>query len=146
MCVIKSSETEANFLHWLKELKKFMRFIIIASSNLVRTNQMELYLKLQEKCWLTLVPCLCFLKELHDMSRMCKEKIQSTIYSIMLFCCIIVKYQYDYILKHKGIKKIKIIGKPSRNDLVQCAIFFLFTSINYFTLKCYKGKIYKTFM
>ena len=25
----------------------------------------------------------------------------------MLFCCIIVKYQYDYILKHKGIKKIK---------------------------------------
>ena len=129
MCVIKSSETEANFLHWLKELKKFMRFIIIASSNLVRTNQMELYLKLQEKCWLTLVPCLCFLKELHDMSRMCKEKIQSTIYSIMLFCCIIVKYQYDYILKHKGIKKIKIIGKPSRNDLVQCAIFVLFTEI-----------------
>ena len=129
MCVIKSSETEANFLYWLKELKKFIRFIIIASSNLIRTNQMELYLKLQEKCWLTLVPCLCFLKELQETSNMCKEKIQSTIYSIMLFCCIIVKYQYDYILKHKGIKKIKIIGKPSRNDLVQCAIFVLFTDI-----------------
>ena len=129
MCVIKASETEANFLYWLKELKKFIRFIIIASSNLIRTNQMELYVKLQEKCWLTLVPCLCFLKELQDISRMRKEKIQSTIHSIMLFCCIIIKYQYDYILKHKGIKKIKIIGKPSRNDLVQCAIFVLFTEI-----------------
>ena len=129
MCVINSSETETNFLYWLKELKKFIRFIIIASSNLTRTNQLELYNKLQEKCWIALAACLCFLKDILDNPRFCKEKIQSTLHSIMLFCCLIVKYQYEYILKHKGIKNIKIIGKYSRNDLVQCAIFILFTEL-----------------
>ena len=129
MCVIRTSETEANFLYWLKELKKFIRFIIIASSNLTRANQLDLYNKLQERCWISLIPCICFLKELLNTSRMCKEKIQSTLYSILLFCCIIVKYQYDYIVKHKGFKNIKIIGKYSRNDLVQSAVFILFTEI-----------------
>ena len=128
MCVINSSETEGNFLYWLKELKKFIRFIIIASSNLTRANQLEKYNKLQEKCWITLAPCICFIKDLFDTSRKCKEKIQSTLHSLLLFCCIIVKYQYDYILKHKGIKNIKI-NKLSRNDLVQSAIFYLFTEI-----------------
>ena len=129
MCVIRSSETEANFLYWLKELKKFMRFIIIASSNLTRANQLDFYNKIQEKCWITLVTCICFLKDLFDTSNKCKEKIQNSIYSILLFCCIIVKYQYDYILKHKGIKKIKIIGKYPRNDLIQSAVFILFSEI-----------------
>ena len=128
MCVIKSCETEENFLYWLKELKKFIRFIIIASSNLARANQLELYIKLQEKCWITLAPCICFLKDLLDEAHMCKDKIQSTLHSILLFCCIIVKYQYDYINNHKGIKKIKI-NKLSRNDLIQSAVFILFTEI-----------------
>ena len=128
MCVIKSSETEENFRYWLKEFKKFIRFIIIASSNLARANQLDLYIKLQEKCWITLAPCIAFLKDLIEESRMCKEKIQSTLQSLLLFCCIIVKYQYDYIDKHKGIKKIKI-NKLSRNDLIQSAVFILFTEI-----------------
>ena len=129
MCVIKASETETNLIYWLKEFKKFLKFIIIASSNLTRTNQLDLYNKLQEKCWITLAASLCFLKDLYNNSRMCKEKIQTILYNILLFCCIIIKYQYEYILKHKGLKNIKIIGKYSRNDLIQCAIFFFFTEI-----------------
>ena len=129
MCIIQSSETETNFLYWLKEFKKFVRFIIIASSNLTRTNQLDLYNKLQEKCWITLAACLCFLKDIYDNPRMCKEKIQAILYSLLLFCCLIIKYQYEYITKHKGIKKIKIIGKYSRNDLIQCAVFILFTEL-----------------
>ena len=129
MCVINSSETETNFRYWLKELKKFIRFIIIASSNLTRTNQLDLYNKLQEKCWITLATCLCFLKNLLDNPRLCKEKIQSTLQSIMLFCCLIVKYQYEYTTKHKVIINIKLLGKYSRNDLIQSAVYILFTEI-----------------
>ena len=97
MCVIKSSETEENLKYWLKEFKKFVKFIIIASSNLSRANQLDLYNKLQEKSWITLAACICFLKDLLDTSKKCKEKIQSTLHTILLFCSLIVKYQYDYI-------------------------------------------------
>ena len=128
MCVIKSSETEENLKYWLKEFKKFVKFIIIASSNLSRANQLDLYNKLQEKSWITLAACICFLKDLLDTSKKCKEKIQSTLHTILLFCSLIVKYQYDYISKHKGIKNIKI-NRYSRNDLAQCGIFILFTEI-----------------
>ena len=47
----------------------------------------------------------------------------------MLFCCIIVKYQYEYTTKHKVIINIKLLGKYSRNDLIQSAVYILFTEI-----------------
>ena len=129
MCIVKSSETEEDLKFWLKEFKKFVKFIIIASTNLSRANQLDLYNKLQEKSWLTLATCICFLKDLLDTSNKLKEKIQSTLHSILLFCCIIIKYQYDYIQNHKGLIKNIKINKFSRNDLVQCGVFFLFTEI-----------------
>ena len=129
MCIIHSCETEEDFLYWLKELKKFIRFLIIASSNLIRTNQLELYNKIQEKCINAIMSCICFLKELLENSNKCKEKIEKVLSTILIFCSLIVKYQYNYINKHKGLKKIKIPGKPSRNDLLQCAIFILFTEL-----------------
>ena len=129
MCIIHSCETESDFLYWLKELKKFMKFLIIASSNLIRTNQLELYNKIQERCINTLVSCICFLKDLLISSNLCNEKTQKVLTTIMLFCTLIVKYQYDYNIKHKGLKKIKIMGKLSRNDLLQSAVFILFTEL-----------------
>ena len=130
MCIIQSCEVEADCLYWLKELKKFVIFLIIASSNLIRTNQLELYNKIQERCINALISCICFLKELLITSNLCNEKIQKVLTTIMLFCTVIVKYQYDYIINHKGlIKKIKISGKPSRNDLLQSAVFILFTEL-----------------
>ena len=129
MCIIHSSEQESDFLHWLKELKKFIRFIIIASSNLIRTNQLEIYNEYQEKCINSLISCICFLKDLLENSSKCQDKIEKTLESIFLFCALIVKYQYNYFNKHKGIKKIKIPGKPSRNDLMQSAVFIMFSEL-----------------
>ena len=130
MCLIQSSELEADFLYWLKELKRFVRFLIIASSNLIRTNQLELYNQYQEKCLNAIIPIICFFKELLDISNKCKEKIEKGLISIFILCSLIVKHQYYYINKNKGIKKIKkISGKPSRNDLVQCAVFILFSEL-----------------
>ena len=129
MCLIHSSETESDYLYWLKELKKFTRFLIIASSNLIRTNQLEFYLDIQEKCANSLIACICFFKDILETSTKCQEKIQKNLMAILLFCAIIVKYQYNYINKHKGIKKIKLTGKPSRNDLTQSAVFTIFAEL-----------------
>ena len=126
MCLLNSSEDDKDFLNWLKELKKFTRFLIIASSNLVRTNQLETYIRLQDKCIDALIACICFLKELLEKKNKWKQNIEQSLQSILLFCGLIVKYQYNYIIKHKGLKKIKISGKPSRNDLLQSAVFILF--------------------
>ena len=130
MCIINSCEIESEFLHWLKEFKKFLKFIIIASSNLIRTNQLELYNQIQEKCINVLISSICFLKDLYEMTNISKEKVEKTLISILSFCFLIVNYQYDYIFKHKGLlKSIKIPGKPSRNDLISCAIFVLFADL-----------------
>jgi len=129
MCIINSCEIESEFLHWLKEFKKFIKFLIIASSNLIRTNQLELYNQIQEKCVNVLISGICFLKDLYEMTNMCKEKVEKTLMSILSFCFLIVNYQYDYIFKHKGLKSIKLTGKPSRNDLISCAIFVLFADL-----------------
>ena len=129
MCIIHSSEIEADFKYWLKEFKKFVRFVIIASTNLTRTNQLDLYNKYQEKCINVIIPCLAFLKELLNTSRKCKDKIENTLDSIYLLCGLIVKHQYEYINKHKGLKNIKLTGKPSRNDLLQSAVFIIFSEM-----------------
>ena len=129
MCITHSCEKEPDFLYWLKELKKFTRFLIIASSNLIRTNQLEIYNEYQEKCINSLISCICFLKDLLENSTKCQDKIEKTLESIFLFCALIVKYQYNYFNKHKGLKKIKIPGKPSRNDLLQSAVFIIFSEL-----------------
>ena len=126
MCIIHSSEIESEFLHWLKEFRKFIKFLIIASSNLTRANQLDLYNNIQEQCINVLISSICFLKELKETKNFGKEKVRKCLNSILLFCFLIVKYQYNYINTHKGIKKIKLSGKPSRNDLISSAIFILF--------------------
>ena len=129
MCLIHSSEIDNEYLYWLKELRRFTRFLIIASSNLIRTNQLELYNKIQEKCLNVIIAIICFYKEILDLSNKFKEKIEKGLISILTLCCLIVKHQYAYITKHKGLKKIKLSGKPSRNDLLQCAVFILFSEL-----------------
>ena len=48
--VNNSSKFEAEFLFYLNEFKHFLKFIIIASTNLSRVNQSKLYHELQNKC------------------------------------------------------------------------------------------------
>ena len=132
MCIItilsKKQNSEKELLHWLKQFKKFIRFIIISSTNLTRVNQLDFYNYIQDKCIGPIVAAICFLKDMSKTSLICKDKIQKNLHSLLLFCFIITKYQYKYIIKHKsGIKMFNIITKPARNDLKLSAVFLLFT-------------------
>ena len=126
----KKGTNDKQLNYWIKEYKKFIRFIIISSTNLTRINQQDLYNNIQEKCIGVIITSICFLKDLLNTSRICKEKIQKSLYSILLYCFIITKYQYKYINKHKsGLKFFNIAAKPARNDLKLSAIFLLFSDI-----------------
>ena len=132
MSMLSITKNVDDFRYWLKELKRLIRFIIIGSSNLIRTDQhqVELYNKLQEKCSTVLLVCLCFLKNLNNVNDICKEKVDKTITSIYILCFVIVSYQHNKHKRHKAKKMIMgIAGKYPRNDLSQCAVFLLFNDI-----------------
>ena len=129
MSIIATSRVISDFKYWLKELKKFIRFIIIGSSNLVRPNQLDLYNSIQDKCINVLSSCLCFLKDQYKTNNLCKEKVEKALQKIFSFCFLIVRYQYNYFDKHKGIKGMIFTKKLSRNDLVACAVFRLFVDL-----------------
>ena len=125
LCLLHYIDEKETFDFWIKELKKFLRFIIIASTNLVRTNQLEVYNNIQEKCLYALCTCIAFLKELYDKTKHFHDKIGKLLKNTLIFCFLIVKYQIGYSSTHKGKKIIKIT-KYSRNDLIQCAAYMLF--------------------
>ena len=134
MCIIsvlaKKGNNKKELLYWLKELKKFTRFIIIASTNLTRVNQADYYNIIQEKCKCPIIATICFLKDIANTSSIGKDKIKKTLHSILLFGFIITRYQYNYTINHKsGFKILKISTKPARNDLKLCAIFLIFTEL-----------------
>ena len=126
----KKSNNEKELLYWLKEYKKFIKYLIVSATNLTRGNQLEFYNYIQDKCIGPIITSICFLKDISKTSLICKEKITKTLHSILLFCLIITKYQYKYIIKHKsGIKIFNISPKPARNDLKLSAVFLLFSDI-----------------
>ena len=128
--IAKKGTNPKHLLYWVKELKKFIRFIIIASSNLIRINQQDFYTEVQEKCLGVLITSICFFRHILKTTNICKDKIKHSFYSIILFCCIITRYQYLYINKHKsGLKIFNISKKPPRNDLKLSAVFILFGDI-----------------
>ena len=121
-------QNESEFKFWLKEYKHFIIFIIIASSNLIRTNQLELYNEIQLNCIGPIVTSLCFLHYISNNLELYKDKSRKTLNSILLFCFILLEYEYNYISKHKtGLKIFSFSSKPLRNDLRMSAVFLLFT-------------------
>ena len=134
MCIIailaKKGTNDKELKHWLKELKKFTRYIIIASTNLTRVNQSDFYNSIQEKCICPIIATVCFLKDIANTSLICNDKIKKYLHSLLLFCFIITRYQYNYTIKHKaGIKFLKIAYKPARNDVKLCATFLIFSEL-----------------
>ena len=127
MCIIsklKNIDEDKDFKYWLKEFKNFLRFVIIASSNLTKINQNELYNNIEDKCLEVIAAGLCFLNNLLFSNSICKEKIEKSLDSLLLLCFKLVKYQYNYKLKHSKI--FAFASKPARNDLQDCAINRLF--------------------
>ena len=126
--IAKKGNDPKHLLYWVKEYKKFIRFIIIAATNLSRVNQQDFYTYIQDKCLGTIIMSICFFRDLLKTTTICKEKIRNSFYSLIVFCCIITKYQYTYINKHKsGLKIFNIAAKPARNDLKLSAVFLLFS-------------------
>ena len=128
MCILfklNSMAEEKDFIYWLKEFKSFIRFLIIATSNLTKINQLELYNSIQDKCMEAITASICFLYSLLLKNTICKEKVENNIRILLLFCFKILKYQFDYKIKHNKILK-KISTKPARNNLQDCAVCRLF--------------------
>ena len=127
ICIIKKLqkvEEEKDFKYWLKEFKCFIRFLIISSSNLTKINQIELYNGIQEKCLEVISAGLCFLFNILHEDTICKPIIEKYLNILLLLCFKLVKYQFNYKLKHSGI--FSMVSKPARNDLQECAVCRLF--------------------
>ena len=118
---IKNERNEKDFIYWLKDLKDFLRFIIIASSNLLKSN--DSYKQIQDKCIEPIAAGLCFLYNLLLTTSICKTKIEKNLNSLLLLCFKLIKCQYNYENRHKKI--IKLIKKGT-NDLGNSAVIILF--------------------
>ena len=130
LSMINNFQDSDDFMMWLKDLKYFIKYLIISSCNLIRIDQEELYSKIQDKCLDAISASICFLKNLTNSPKcLCKEKILKLLKSLFTFCIVITNYQYNYNAKHKIDKlgKKLFTKKISRNDLSKCAIFILFT-------------------
>ena len=124
MCVLANSIYNPDFRYWLKEFKNFVRFIILASTNMTRKDQVDFYMSVQQKCANTLITCFSFWKDLTLVNSEHQGKIQQGYTRMLLFCSLILKYQYQYCDNHK--LKMKLFKKMNKNDLMQCAIFDIF--------------------
>ena len=135
LSVIIAKQNEPELLKWIKELKQFVIFLIISSSNVI-INEKESkessdskyfkYMNLQERCLFTIYNCLYFLHQLRTISPLCKQKIDKACVSVFLLCFIILKNTYTYRKKKKISKKFAVGYKIHNEDLSGCAIFTLF--------------------
>ena len=124
---LKDKKDDKDFKYWLKELKYFLRFLIISSTNLTKINQMELYASIQDKSLEAIAAGFCFLHYLLSCNCKCNNKIEKTLISLLLLSFKIIKFQINYKLKHK--KVFNFGSKPTRNNLedsVICKLFDLF--------------------
>ena len=128
LSILKNGKDEKDMIYWLKEFKSFIKFVIIASTNMTKINQLEKYNHIQEKCIEIITLGLVYMKNMIDSSLICKDKISKYFHKIFNFCISIVYYQYNYNDRHKlGKKVFTFAAKPARNDLSKCAVFLLFT-------------------
>ena len=135
---IISKDNEEEFKFWLKELKQFIIFIIIASSNLIIKEKEDKesaerkfyeYVNLQDQCSYIIYICLHFLFEMKDIISINRDKYDKTLVSIFTLCCVILRYNYDYRKKNKINKKFNIGYKYNINDLSGSSVFILFDNV-----------------
>ena len=132
MCITSLAKEEKDIKYWLKELKYFMLFLIISSSNLVKNN---IYNSIQEKIICILSSTICFLNDLMNKynsnnNKVCYEKAKKNLQKILSFCLIVTHYQSKFSLEHKNklnILKILNINQNNQNDLSSSAVYILFS-------------------
>ena len=138
MCILSSSNDEKDVKYWLKELKYFIRFLIISSCNLIKNNQNEETFNLiQDKVICVLSSLISFLNNLMNIfnknnNKILYEKVKKNLQKILCLCLIVTSYQYKYALEHKNklnLNILKIFKNQNTNDISSCAVFILFTEI-----------------
>ena len=126
MCILeklKNSTNEKQFLFWLKDLKNYIRFVIIASSNLFK--HIDSYKQIQENCVDVIAAGIFFMKNLYETSQLGKQKIFNSLVSLFLLCFKLLKWNFKYKSKHSGVLK-KIILKQGTNDICNSSIVQIF--------------------
>ena len=124
LTVVKDSNNESQFKHWLKEYKNLLKFTILSSTNLSKntnsTIDIKIYNKIQSICLDIIAAGLCFLNNLLECSTIAKEEIKKYINNIFLLCFVILKYHFDII------KSKKIFSNKLQADLSKCAVVIIF--------------------
>ena len=121
MCILnklKNTKNEKDFLIWLKELKGFIRFIIIASCNFSKSSKNDFEI-IQTYCYETIALGLIFMNNLISSNSICKEKIIKSLISLLILFFKLIKYQNNYEEKHNNIlSKLKQGKKDLSNTSV----------------------------
>jgi hypothetical protein len=126
--------SEEDLLKWLKELKSFVTFLIIASTNIIinekdkesTDSKIISYMNIQEQCLYAIYNCLIFLSKSRFYADKCKKKIENTCRSAFLLCFIILKNTYEYRKKKKITKRFSLGYKFNVDDLSGSSVFVLF--------------------
>ena len=133
--VILAKQNKCELLKWLKELKHFTIFLIIASSNFVinekenkdlNEKKVSKYINLQDQCLLAIYNSLNFLFQLRSLSSICKDKIDKICVNVFTLTFVILRNAYNYRKKHRISKRFSFGYKIHDNDLSSAAIFLLF--------------------
>ena len=128
MCIISlyiNKNNEKELLSWLREFKQLLRFIIVASSNLIMRDQIKFYEKVEENALYVITIGISFLKHCLNITKICKIEIEKILINNILLCLFIEKFQINYFNSHKK-KRFFTSTKFNRNDLSNCAVSNLF--------------------
>ena len=128
MCIISlyiNKNNEKELLSWLRDFKQLLRFIIVASSNLIMRDQIEFYEKVEENALYVISIGIGFLKNCLNITKICKIEIEKILINNILLCLFIEKFQINYFNSHKK-KRFFTSTKFNRNDLSNCAVSTLF--------------------
>ena len=84
LSILKNFDDDKDFNYWLKELKYFLRFLIISSANLNKLNQFEIYNYIQEKALEAIALGFCFLYRLYSIYQKENNKLEKYLVNLFL--------------------------------------------------------------
>ena len=117
---------ENEYIKYLREYKRFIKYIIIASSNAYIKTQETSYNYIMDKCLQTISYGLCFFEQISKITKVKKEETNKCVNHLMTLCLLICKHQYQYMEKGQILKTI--LNKITRNNLSLSSVFKLFSN------------------
>jgi len=135
---ISLMQDDVEIKFWLEEYENFLKFLIIASSNMV--NKGELYNQVQETTIDIVCFGLCFLIDEYfntkrNTSYISKVNLTLELYheiinNVFILLCVVYKHILEEIVKKKKkINLLGVLGKKNENSLNKMAVFKIFNNI-----------------